>query len=155
VIKANGYQKVVAQTYLAGPNGTTVKGVDLSWVAPVLFLAYLIVFQSRSGQTLGLRLMGSRLLMPSNPNVAKVPLLRIITRYAVMLGGFFPAALVAFYLSSAARNAPNDAPLPFAGIAPLIVVILGLGWPLWNIVLIARKQDPIFDRVAGTAVVHL
>ncbi len=49
-----------------------------------------------------------------------------------------------------ALHDPEQAPVGLLWIAAVAAVI----WVLWNAVLIGRKRDPVYDRIARLAVVR-
>jgi hypothetical protein len=95
-----------------------------------------------------------RVIDTANPGAAGVPLRKAIVRYLAMMIGAVPAFALLIY-QRAAVGGSADAMFTgdffrwfaFAG-------ALGALWVLVLIVQIARKSDPIYDRLAGTAVVR-
>ena len=143
----------VSRSYLLGDDGAVVDGVDWSWGAPGLLLLYLVLGQWRWGRTLGLRAAGLRLSLRGGPRTGKVPLGRVLLRYALGIGGYLPMIVVIAVVLSRIQTGPEGAAPSFAGLG--LALLFGAVWSLWNMVLIVRKRDPLYDRWAGTALVRL
>jgi uncharacterized RDD family membrane protein YckC len=118
------------------------------------FLAYLIGMIWKTGRTVGARIVGVRVVDAANPGASGVPLRKAIIRYLAMAIGFVPAFAILIY-QYAANGASADA--MFTGnFFRWFMYAGGLG-ALWVVVLIiqiARKSDPVYDRLAGTAVLR-
>ena len=89
--------------------------------------------------------------MPSAQALTGGPCARLALRYAVLLGGFLPTVLIVVYVSYMLFT--NFDAQPSVALVILAVLLFAV-WALWNVILIARKKDPIYDRAAGTAVVR-
>lgn len=138
-------------SYLLTADGRT-GAVDVSWITPLAFVIYLLLVQNRYRRTLGQRLMRSRLMLADNAEATRIPFRRLALRYAILLAGYVPtlilsgAATIAFVAGAAT-------PLMFfAGVSG--AWLLGAAWWGWNTVLIVRKKDPVYDRLARIAVVR-
>ena len=141
----------VFQTYGVSADGNVRDDVfDADTVAYIVLLAYLVWMEFRQGQTLGKRLLSIRVVALSNPAKIGVPLGKALKRYAVMLLGVWimiVALLLVWFLSGSLENAVSWMPVLIAG------GLISVAWMLWIVVSVARKTDPIHDRLAGTAVV--
>ena len=149
----DNFKKSITRSYLLDANGKIVRGIDPSWIVTVLFLAYLVILLCRLGQTVGYRILRIRLIVAVGPSATGVPLSRVIGRYAVMLGGFVPGAIVAaLVLYQALTSADSVAP---SAMGLVIGSVLIVGWGLWNLIPIVRKRNPAYDRLAGVTVIRV
>jgi uncharacterized RDD family membrane protein YckC len=155
VTKEGTTTKTVWRGYMLARNGHPIDGVSINWIVMVVFIAYLLVMERRTGATLGNLTMRIRVIEAAEPDYLGVPLRKIIFRYLVMLIGFVPLITVALvygvrYGENLEAVADSDvfAWLQIAGIA-------GVGWGIFLTVPVVRKRDPLYDRIAGTAVVRI
>jgi hypothetical protein len=80
---------------------------------------------------------------PAGPNV---PFRKIVSRYLVLLIGVLPF-LAGIYFGSVIKALAGSS---FASVAVAVL----FGWIIFLSVQMARKRDPLYDRIAGTAVVR-
>lgn len=143
----------VSQTYMLDKDGTPIRGTSIDWIFNLAFLVYVVAMVCKTGKTLGARLVGVRVIDVANPGAAGVPIGKTIIRYLAMLIGAAPAlALLIFQYVTTGGGA--DA--MFTGRFFEWFTYAGLLFGLWTVVLtvqIARKTDPLYDKLAGTAVV--
>jgi uncharacterized RDD family membrane protein YckC len=145
----------VGQTYLLDKDGTVINGHSIDWIAQLGLLVYLVAMIRKTGKTLGARVAKVKVIDIANPGAAGVPLRKAILRYLAMFIGSVPGIAVLLYgLAVAGANA--DAMFT-AGFFQLLMVALLLDgiWLIVLIVQVARKTDPYYDRLAGTAVVRV
>jgi uncharacterized RDD family membrane protein YckC len=144
----------VTQGYMLDQDGKPVHGTSIDGIVAMAFLAYLIGMIWKTGRTVGARIVGVRVVDAANPGASAVPLRKAIIRYLAMAIGFVPAFAILIY-QYAANGGSADA--MFTGnFFRWFMYAGGLG-ALWVVVLIfqiARKSDPVYDRLAGTAVVR-
>jgi hypothetical protein len=144
----------VSQGYMLDQDGKPIHGRSIDGIFWLAFLAYLTGMVWKTGKTLGARVVGVKVADAAKPDAPGVPLGRAIIRYLAMAIGAVPAfALLIYRYVSIGGSA--DAMFTdnffrwftYAG---------GFG-ALWVVVLIyqiATKKDPVYDRLAGTAVVR-
>ena len=145
----------VSQSYMLDKEGIPIRGTSIDWIYQLGFVAYLVAMVWKTGKTLGARAAGVRVIDVANPGAAGVPLGRAIGRYLAMMIGAVPAlALLSYQYATTGGNA--DA--MFTGQFFQWFAYAGVFGGVWAIVLIiqiARKTDPVYDRLAGTAVVKV
>ena len=144
----------VSQGYMLDKEGTPIRGTSIDWIFNLAFIAYLVAMIWKSGRTLGARVVGVRVIATANPGASGVPLGRVIIRYLAMVIGAVPAFVLLIY-QSATTGGGADA--MFTGQFFQWFAYAAAFGGLWVIVLviqIARKTDPVYDRLAGTAVVR-
>ena len=143
----------VSQTYMLDKDGTPIRGTSIDLIYNLGLLAYLVAMIWKTGKTVGARLVGVRVIDTAHPGAAGVPLGKTIIRYLAMLIGAVPAVALLIY-QYVATGGVADA--MFTGRFFEWFAYAGLLFGLWGIVLtiqVARKTDPVYDRLAGTAVV--
>lgn len=143
----------VSQGYRLDKDGTPINGTSIDLIFEMAFVAYLVGMVWKTGKTLGARTVGVRVIDTANPGVPGVPLRKVIIRYLAMMIGAVPAFALLIYQLTGGGGA--DAMLT-GGFFRWFPYAAGLG-ALWVVVLIfqiATKTDPVYDRLAGTAVVR-
>lgn len=136
----------VDRTYPLSALGVPITATDVTWIAQIGFLAYILVCLASVGRTLGMRLLRIRLVVPPfQISRVGVPVSRLLIRIAVAVAGFVPAAAALIW----ALLAPETAPV---GILIVVAIATWVCWGGYNLMLIARKEDPVYDSVAGVAV---
>jgi uncharacterized RDD family membrane protein YckC len=143
------------RSYTLDREGHPISGVSLDWFAIVAFIAYVIAMETRTGATLGSRATRIRVRNTAAPDVTGVPLRKIIVRYVGLflgLGPPFAIFLIYFVFYGGDLEAMFDSK-PFLW-AAAAATVLGLGWTIVLIAQMIAKHDPIYDRIAGTAVVR-
>ena len=145
----------VSQTYMLDKEGTPISGTSIDWIYQLAFFAYLVAMVWKTGRTLGDRAAGTRVIDVANPGAVDVPLGRAISRYLAMMIGAVPlfALLIYQYATSG-----DSADAMFAGQFFQWFTYAAVFGGLWAIVLIFQmglKIDPVYDRLAGTAVVKV
>jgi uncharacterized RDD family membrane protein YckC len=144
----------VSQSYMLDKDGAPIKGTSIDWIFQLAFIAYLVGMIWKTGKTLGARFVGVRVIDAANPGTSGVPLGKTIARYLAMMIGAVPAFVVLIYQRIAVGGSA-DAMFTgdfFRWFA--VAAVLGGLWVLVLIVQIARKRDPVYDRLAGTSVVR-
>ena len=142
----------VTMSYMQDQEGTIIKGTDIGWIFNLTLMIYLVAMIWMTGRTLGGRAVRIRVIDTANPDAGEVPLRKAIVRYLVMSIGFMPGA--AFYAYQYWSKGGIADQMFTAGAFPMYAatVVLATLWALVLIVQIARKADPIYDRLAGTSV---
>lgn len=144
----------ISQGYMLDKDGTPVRGQSIDWIVQIAFIVYLIGMIWKSGRTVGARVVGVRVIDAANPGASSVPLLKTIGRYLVMMIGAVPSFAVLIFQLATQRGVADAM---FTGEFFRWFTYAALFGGLWTIVLIvqiAMKTDPIYDRLAGTAVVR-
>jgi hypothetical protein len=142
----------VALEYMLDRDGHQTNGVSVDWIAVLALIAYLVAMETRTGATLGSRTMRIRVIDAAKPAVLSVPLRKIALRYLAMLIGFLP------YFFAGLRLYGSDIEDIAASSVFMWLLVIGggvaLGWIIFLSVQIACKRDPLYDWMAGTAVVR-
>ena len=139
--------------YPLDADGRPGNSIDVSWITPLAFLGYLVLAQHRFRKTIGLRMMRSQMIWTDDATAERIPFTRLAVRYAVLFAGYIPAIAVIGYTAVTVLNGSAATETLIGGMG--IGWLLGMIWWLWNVILIARKRDPIYDRVARTAIVRI
>ena len=128
--------------------GSSKPPVDWGWVSSVIFTAYLYVALLLFGKTIGMRLTKTRLITTSEPTRRGVAFWRILYRSLLVSLPGVPLAIAFAYAASQASSISS---------VPLYVLVafgIAIGFWLWILRALILKQDPYYDRVAGTAVIR-
>jgi RDD family len=154
VTKAGATTTTVSQTYMLDKEGTPINGTSIDGIVALALLAYLVVMIWKTGRTLGARVVKVRVVDTANPNAPHVPLRKAVIRYLAMAIGAVPALAILLY-QYATTGGTADA-LFTDQFFQWFIYAAGLG-ALWVILLIfqiAAKKDPVYDWLAGTAVLR-
>jgi uncharacterized RDD family membrane protein YckC len=145
----------VSQIYMLDKDGTVINGHSIDGIVQLGLLVYLVAMIRSTGKTLGARVVRVKVIDTANPGVAGVPLGKAILRYLAMFIGAVPVFALLLY-GLAVSGGSADAMFT-AGFFQLLIVALLLDgiWLIVLIVQVARKTDPYYDRLAGTAVVRV
>jgi len=146
--------KTVTQGYMLDQAGNPIDGFSLDWIVVASFLVYLVWMIWKTGRTVGARILRIKVIDVADTGSSGVPIFKVITRHLAMIIGFVPA-LALFLYQCAISDGSADAMFTdrffqwfiYAGVIALI-------WSVLLIVQVARKKDPVYDRLAGTAVVR-
>jgi hypothetical protein len=126
----------VSQSYTLDKDGTPIEGTSIDLFANLALLAYLVVMIWKSGRSLG------------------VPLGKATFRYLAMFIGAVPVLVLLGY-QYVTKGGVADAMFTEGFFQIFIVTaLIGALWVIALIIQIARKTDPVYDRLAGTAVVR-
>lgn len=144
----------VSQGYMLDKDGNPIHGTSIDWIVWLAFLVYLVGMVWKTGRTFGARIVGVRVVDTAKPGASEVPIRKAIVRYLAMAIGYVPMFVVLIY-QYAVTGGSADA--MFTGnFFRWFMYAGGLG-VVWGVVLtfqIVRKSDPVYDRLAGTAVVR-
>jgi len=155
VTREGNSTKTVSQTYMLDKDGTPIRGTSIDWIFQLTFLAYLVVLIWKTGKTVGARMVGVRVIDAAHPSAAGVPLGKTIIRYLAMLIGAVPGlALLIYRYVAAGGGADAVFAEPFFEWFAYAALLGGL-WAVVLTIQVARKTDPVYDRLAGTAVVKV
>jgi uncharacterized RDD family membrane protein YckC len=142
----------VTQSYMLDADGKPIRGTSIDWIGQLTFLVYLIVMISKTGKTLGARAVKVRVVDAAQPGTPGVPIGKTVIRYLAMVIGAVPMFAVLIYQRVAVGGSADTM---FTGSFFrwfMIAGVLGMVWVIVLAVQIARKKDPVYDRLAGTAV---
>jgi len=143
----------VFRSYMTDPDGKPVQGYSIDGYFALSLTIYLLGMIVWRGATIGDRILRIAIIDAARPQVRGVSLLKAILRYVYMMIGVVPAFAVLIY-SWLVTGGEIDAAAASLALEFLpLTVIIALAWYVWIIVQIARKRDPVYDRLAGTAVV--
>lgn len=119
-------------------------------IAFVVLLAYLILMEFRTGATFGKRAVGIKVVDVGSPGHVGIPLRKAVLCYVTMMLGAV-VLLGAFLIMYFAAETP-EAVAVWLWPTTIGSVVL-CAWLLWLVISVARKNDPIYDRLVGTAVI--
>ncbi|PSH69733.1 hypothetical protein CU102_05520 [Phyllobacterium brassicacearum] len=139
----------ISTDYTLGTDGQPNQAFTTDWIALLLLLAYLVVMEYRFGRTFGKQMLGIRTIDTDDPAQTGIPLKKAFFRQLAMWIGATPALLLLSYLTVA--------PYLTSGVVAAMILtwLIGMVWLIWIIVSVSKKQDPIYDRLVGTAVVSV
>jgi uncharacterized RDD family membrane protein YckC len=144
----------VTQGYMLDIDEKPIRCTSIDWIVWLSFLVYLIGMVWKSGRTLGARVVGVKVVDAAEPDAAEVPIHKTIIRYLAMAIGFVPGFGVLLYRYAVSDGSADGM---FTSDTFWWFICAGSLGALWIVVLIfqtAAKKDPVFDRLAGTAVVR-
>ncbi len=154
VARDGGATTTVSQTYMLDNDGAPVPGRSIDWIYHLAFVGYLVVMIWKRGRTLGSRVVKVKVIDTPNPGAAGVPLSKTIVRYLAMMIGAVPA-LALLICQRIAVGGTADAMFTSSFFQWFgYAAVLGGLWALVLIIQVAMKRDPVYDRLAGTAVVR-
>jgi uncharacterized RDD family membrane protein YckC len=155
VTEDGNIKKTFSKEYTLDKNGNPLHAFSLDWIAYIALIAYFILAKARSGATLGDRTIGIKLIDVASSSDSLPSFKKLIVRYFVLVG---PGALTSMLATDA-----YDLTV-FGGVDQMttttylvvwsVITILYVGFYLNCLVNIVARRDPIYDRIAGTAVVR-
>jgi RDD family len=153
VTREGSTTRTVSQGYMLDKDGKPIHGTSIDGIVWLALLAYLVGAIWKTGRTLGARVARVRVIDTTEPGVPGVRLHKAIIRYLAMAIGFVPVFAVLISRTAVAGGADAMFNEDFFG---WFTYAAGLGL-LWTVALIfqvSMKKDPVYDRLAGTAVVR-
>jgi uncharacterized RDD family membrane protein YckC len=144
----------VNRVYSVDADGKPNNATSIDWIGQLTFLAYLVAMICKTGRTLGARVAKVRVVDAAEPGTPGVPLRKAIIRYLVMIIGVAPMFAVLIYQVVAAGGSPDAMATRSFFMWFAAAGLLGGIWTLVLVVQVARKTDPVYDRLAGTAVLR-
>jgi hypothetical protein len=147
-------RNVVSRAYSLDRDGHLVDAVSVDWIAMLTLLVYWLLMETGTGATLGQRVARSHVIDVLAPHARRVPLGKVFVRYLMMGAGAAPLLVV--LIVYAVRYGPDIVAMAQGDFFTWFFVagMLTLAWVCYIFVQVARRRDPIYDRVAGTAVVR-
>jgi uncharacterized RDD family membrane protein YckC len=157
VTKEGASTKTVSRYYMLDRHGRPIDGVSADGIVMMAFIAYLLATEARTGATLGDRAMRIRVVDAAVPAAPSVPLRKIVTRYLVASVGFLPMLAVVLAVALANLYGADFEEIAASNIFTWLGITgaAAFGWVIFLTVQIIRKRDPLYDRIAGTAVVRV
>ena len=145
--QTEGQQRTLTEELWLNADGYHVESLwlDANGAALAIFLLYLIAFEWRIGQTVGKHVLDIRVLDRDALDALGIPLTKAIFRQAVLF-----APILAFLLLQ--YGATSRGAAVFLG--GLFLVFASI-WVISVTISLARKTDPLYDRLAGTIVVKI
>ena len=145
--------KTISRSYTLDGEGRPNSAFVADWLAIVLLFAYVIPFETLRGATFGKSLVRIRTVVKKTPERIGLPLKTTLGREGAKLLGFIPGLM--FPLMFLAGYGPDN-PQWDEVFWPLSLCVLAVSfaWAAWIIADVVRKRDPIYDRLAGTAVLR-
>ncbi len=157
-ITVNGHAKTsFFRTYPLDAEGRPRDDIfDVTWIAILSLLAYMACMEWRFGETFGKYATGIRVVDVEDPASIGIPFGRALLRQIAMYGGVLPfmaleIGIVMFVSDAAQLEAIMTS--PSHTLLMIAAGLVGLAWVIWVLVSLARKRDPIYDRLAKTTVV--
>lgn len=147
-----------SQTYWLDPQGRPSDVVlNLGLIAFLAYPIYAILMESRSGQTLGKRLLRIKVIDPANATREGVAISKAFWRQAAMFVLSAPAygaqLFAAWFLIPTSESFLEVVTNPIHAWVDGLGMVAQLFFTVVIVVALARKRDPIYDRFAGTAVI--
>ena len=147
----------ISQTYPLDADGKLRDSVfDVTWIALLLLLSYLVLMEWSSGATFGKRATGIRVIDAENPRRIGIPIGKALLRQIAMWIGALPVLIVQIGALAFVKEAAQlEAIITSPSYILLVVVggLVGLAWVIWILVSLLKRHDPIYDWLAKTAVV--
>lgn len=153
--KVGGITKIIGPTYFLTKKGHAAP-IPMDDYALGVFIACLIVSTWLTGRTLGDRVVRIAMIEIAKPTQRDVSLGRVTAHYLAIYLGILPLAAVwilAIWMSGGNMDTLSALTNTFF-FQFLIASILAIGWGVLLLVQITNKEDPVYDRLAGTAVVR-
>jgi uncharacterized RDD family membrane protein YckC len=147
--------KTVSQAYMLDANDKPKNGTTLDWLVELAILIYLIAMERRLGATVGKRALGVRVIDTLDPRRIGIPLRKAVIRNVMLWSWAFPMLIVLLGYLVLSNGGPEGMMTGSFFTWFAAAGVLGMAWALWMFVDIVRKRDPIYDRLAGTAVLRV
>jgi hypothetical protein len=144
----------VTQGYMIDKDGKPVNGFAIDWIVWLALLAYLVIMTWKSGRSLGDRAAKLRVIDTTDPGAPGVPLLKAFIRYPAMMIGFVPVFALLIWRYFAGSGSADAMFTADTFRWAMILLLIAAVWEIVLIVQVARKKDPYYDRLAGTAVIR-
>jgi len=152
--KEGSVTKTVNQSYMVDEKGDPIDGIVIDWIAILALLVYLVGMIWKTGKTIGARMVGIRFIDAAQPSGPGIPLPKAITRYLAIEIGLIPALALLAYLKMTTDGSADAIFGDEFFRWFMVTIFVAVVWYVLLIAQIARKRDPIYDRLAGTMVVR-
>lgn len=155
VIRHGASTQTISRSYLLDRDSQPVDGVTVDWIVMTVFIIYLFAFETRTGASLGDRATRIVVIDALSPADASIPLRKIIVRYLAMLIGLLPMLVVTLIFLG--PFGPDIDALADSAYSKWLWAAgaFAIAWGLYLAITIIRKRDPLYDKIAGTAVVRV
>lgn len=144
----------VSQSYMLDRDGKPIRATSIDAIFWLALLAYFIGMIWKTGKTLGCRVARVRVVGIAQPGVSGVPLRKVFIRYLAMAIGVMPAFAILIYqwvtVGGGADAMFNATFFQWIGYAMLFAA----AWVIVLAMQMGMKKDPVYDRLAGTAVLR-
>jgi uncharacterized RDD family membrane protein YckC len=154
VTKEGTVTKSISQTYRIGADDKIKNVISLDWVMLLAPFVYLAAMEWRFGATLGKRLLRIRAADIAEPGRIGIPLRKAVIRNLLIPFGVVPMLAVLFVYVIAYRGDLEGIFGSNFFVWFGAAGVLGQVWNLWIFIDIVQKRDPIYDQIAGTAVLR-
>jgi hypothetical protein len=152
--KQGSITTTVSQGYMLDKAGSPITGFSIDWIAALALLVYLVAMVTNTGKTIGDRILQIRVVDIAEPSVSVVPIRKVLMRYLAMTIGYAPMFAVLIH-QYATRGGDVEAMasgnffgwFTYAGAFAFL-------WIALLLIQIVMKRDPVYDKLAGTAVVR-
>ena len=155
VTREGAMTTTVSQGYMLDKAGNPIRGYSIDWIVWLTLLVYLVAMIRKSGRTLGDRATRLMVIDTASPNAAGVPLGKAFIRYLAMAIGFVPMLAILLYQRVAVGGTADEIFTVSFFHWFMAAGVLAIVWCILLIVQVARKRDPYYDRLGGTAVVRI
>lgn len=141
------------RAYGLGPDGVPRSGFPADGPAILILLVYLVLMEYWHGATLGKRAVKIRAVDSNEIPRTGLPFRKALLRNLAMWIGSIPGIVIG--VISIVRSMRPETSV--SDLVPWLVIggIIQLAWILWIIISASQKNDPIYDRLVGTAVVRM
>jgi hypothetical protein len=142
------------QEYRLGADRKPTNAYDVDWIVSLGLLIYLVTWERRYGATVGQRQLGLRVVDVAQPAQVGIPLRKAVMRslflWAPMLPVLAVAIAAALLIHTESETLFDDFFFWLTAAGLFAAFIYG-----WIVIDIVRKRDPLYDEMAGTAVVRI
>jgi uncharacterized RDD family membrane protein YckC len=155
VTKEGVVTKTFSRTYALDAQGKPRNAISFDVVVFLALFIYLITMEYRLGATWGKRLVGIRVANIERPERVGIPLRKAVFRNLLIWAWAGPLLVVLLVYLIVSHG---DVELLMDGnffIWFAVAAVLALAWCLWVLIQIVRKLDPIYDKIAGTAILRV
>jgi hypothetical protein len=136
-------------------DGKPIHGFAIDWMVWLTLLAYLVIMTWKTGRSLGDRAAKLRVIDTADPGAPGVPLRKTVVRYPAMIIGFVPVFALLIWRYVAGGGSADAMFTADTFRWAMVLLLVAALWEIALIVQIARKTDPYYDRLVGTAVVRV
>lgn len=128
--------------------------------ASLAVFAYLVIMEAWIGATLGKWVVGIRTIDLSSPEQRGLPFSKALLRELTKVAGGIPSVIwsgITLFMLSGVTDFASFVAKTQGGsfLLQAVLQFLPLVWLAWIGVSLVNKRDPIYDRVAGTAVIRV
>lgn len=143
--------KNISQEYTLDKKGNPIHGFPLEWVAYIALISYFIWAKARTGATQGDRAIGIEVIDATSSDNSPPPFNKLIVRYLALAG---PLALGSTFDAYGSTIFADDELGTLSTVGWSLIGVLYFGFYLICLIQIIMKRDPLYDRIAGTAIIR-